>query len=64
MCSGEDRVWSKFFFFSIGYRDDDYLYEATLWNYDRTHTRALDEERAREKSDVKKVLVKFSDAHD
>ena len=41
-----------------------YLCESKLWNYDVTRIRALDEERTRKESDVKKVLVKFSDAHD
>ena len=41
-----------------------YLCESKLWNCDLTRIPALDEERTRKESDVKKVLVKFSDAHD
>ena len=62
MCSGEDRVWSEFYDWVTG--GDYCLYETNLWNYDRTCIRALDEGRTREESDVKRVLVKFSDAHE
>ena len=62
MCSGDDRVWSEFFDWVTG--GDDYLYESKFWSHDRIHTQALDDEWTRDDGDVKKVLVKFSDAHD
>ena len=61
-CSGDDRVQSEFFDWVTG--GDDYLYESKLWNHDRIHTQALDEKRTNEDGDVKRVLVKFCDAHD
>ena len=62
MCSGDDLVWSEFFEWVIG--GDDSLYESKLWSHDCIHTQALDEEWTRDDGDVKKVLVKFSDAHE
>ena len=38
------------------------MYVSELWSHDRIYM-ALDEERTREDGDVKRVLVKFSDAH-
>ena len=61
-CSADDRVQSEFFLF--GYWCDDYLCESKLWNHDRIHTPALDEERTRVDGDVQKVLAKFSIALD
>ena len=61
-CSGDDRVQSEFFDWVTG--GDDYLCESKLWNHDRIHTEALDEKRTSEDGDVKRVLVKFSNAHD
>ena len=40
------------------------MYESKLWRHDRIHTQALDEERTRDDGDVKRVLVKSSNAHD
>ena len=61
-CSGDDRVWNEFFDWVTG--GDDYLYESKLWSHDRMHPQAVDEEWTRDDGDVKRVLVKFSDAHD
>ena len=60
--SCDDRVWCEFFDLVTG--GDDDLYEYQLWSHDRIHTQALGEERTGEDEDVKRVLVKFSDAHD
>ena len=38
------------------------MYVFELWSHDRIYM-TLDEKRTREDGDVKKVLVKFSDAH-
>ena len=61
-CSGDDRVQSEFVCSVTG--GDDYLHESNLWNHDCIHTQALDEEWTRVDGDVKKALVKFSNAHD
>ena len=61
-CSCDDCVWCKNFDLVTG--GDDNLCESKLWSHDRTHNQALDEERTSEDGDEKRVLVKFSDAHD
>ena len=61
-CSRDDRVQIEFFDGVTS--GDDYLCESKLWNHDRIHTWALDEKRTSEDGDVKRVLVKFSNAHD
>ena len=61
-CSSDDRVQSEFFDWVTG--GDDYLYESKLWNHDRIHTQALDEEWNKVDGDVKRVLLKFSNAHE
>ena len=45
-CSGDDRVQSEFFGWVTG--GDDSLYDSKLWNHDRIHTQALDEEWTRD----------------
>ena len=61
-CSGDDGVQSEFFDGVTG--GDDYLYESKLWDHDHILTHALDDEWARDDGNVRRVLVKLSDAHD
>ena len=61
-CSGDDRVQSEFFDGVTG--GDDYLYESKLWDHDHILTHALDDEWTRDDGNVRRVLVKLSDAHD
>ena len=45
---------------------DDHLcdFESVLWRHDNVHTQALSKERTGENGDVKRVLVKFFNAHE